>query len=118
MEKTKSLTTVKQRTVNPACSICEDAGKVTVTLEMPGVRKQDLDIRVEGNELVVEGARPAAPEGANYLLRERIGGDYRKTFTLDESIDHAGVDARLADGILTVVLKVKEASLPRKVAIQ
>jgi len=118
MERTKSLSAPNRRFVNPACSICEDEGMVAVTLEMPGVRKEDLEIRIEGNELVVLGKRPeSSPEGA-YLVRERRSGDYRKTFTLDESIDHEGVDGKLADGILTLTLKVKEAALPRKIDIQ
>lgn len=118
MEATKSLTAPKRRFVNPACSICEDEGRVMVTLEMPGIRKEDLEIRIEGNELVVLGKRPeTAPEGT-YLIRERRFGDFRKTFTLDESIDHEGVDGRLTDGVLVLTLKIKEASLPRKISIR
>lgn len=118
MEATKSLTAPKRRFVNPACSICEDEGKVTVTVELPGVRKEDLEIKIEGNELVILGKRSnSAPEGT-YLLRERRSGDFRKTFTLDDSIDHEGVDGKLSDGILTLTLKVKEAALPRKIAIR
>lgn len=118
METTKSLTAPKRRFVNPACSICEDEGTVMVTVEMPGVRKEDLEIKIEGNELVILGKRPeSAPEGT-YLLRERRIGDFRKTFTLDESIDHEGVDGKLADGVLALTLKVKAAALPRKIAIR
>lgn len=118
MEGTKSLTAPKRRFVNPACSICEDEGRVTVTVEMPGVRKEDLEIRIEGNELVVLGKRTdSAPEGG-YLVRERRSGDFRKTFTLDESIDHEGVDGKLTDGVLTLSLRIKEAALPRKIAIR
>ena len=68
MERTKSLSAPNRRFVNPACSICEDEGKVAVTL--------------------------------------------------DESIDHEGVDGKLTDGILTLTLKVREAALPRKIAIR
>lgn len=118
MEATKSLTAPKRRFVNPACSICEDEGTVMVTVEMPGVRKEDLEIKIEGNELVILGKRPEfAPEGT-YLLRERRSGDFRKTFTLDESIDHEGVDGKLADGILSLTLKIKATALPRKIAIR
>jgi HSP20 family protein len=118
MEATKSLTAPKRRFVNPACSICEDEGTVMVTVEMPGVRKEDLEIKIEGNELVILGKRPeSAPEGT-YILRERRSGDFRKTFTLDESIDHEGVDGKLADGVLALTLKVKAAALPRKIAIR
>ena len=117
MEATKSLTAPKRRFVNPACSICEDEGTVMVTVEMPGVRKEDLEIKIEGNELVILGKRPeSAPEGT-YIMRERRSGDFRKTFTVDESIDHEHVEGTLANGVLTLSLKVKEAALPRKISI-
>ncbi len=118
MEATKSLTAPKRRFVNPACSICEDEGTVMVTVEMPGVRKEDLEIKIEGNELVILGKRPEPTPEGTYLLRERRSGDFRKTFTLDESIDHEGVDGKLADGVLALTLKVKAAALPRKIAIR
>lgn len=118
MDATKSLTAPKRRLVNPACSICEDEGRVTVTVEMPGVRKEDLEIKIEGNELVVLGKRPESAPDGTYLVRERRYGDFRKTFTLDESIDHEGVDGKLADGVLTLTLKIKEAALPRKISIR
>ncbi len=118
METTKSLTAPKRRFVNPACSICEDEGRVTVTLEMPGVRKEDLEIKIEGNELVVLGKRTESVPDGTFLVRERRSGDFRKTFTLDESIDHEGVDGRLADGVLILSLKIKEAALPRKISIR
>lgn len=117
MDRTKSLTAQKERSVNPACSICEDEGKVEVRIEMPGVDKKDMDIRIEGNELIIVGKRTdSSPEG-KYLLRERRSGDFRKTFTVDESIDHEHVEGTLANGVLTLSLKVKEAALPRKISI-
>jgi len=118
MEKTKSLTTQNRRNVTPACSICEDEGKVVVTVEMPGIDRKDIDIRIEGNELSITGKRSDENHGGTYLLRERRSGDFRKTFTLDESIDHDHVDGTFSDGLLTLTLKIKEAARPKKISIQ
>jgi HSP20 family protein len=118
MDMTKSLTAAqKERNVTPACAICEDEGKVEVRIEMPGVDKKDIDIKIEGNELVIVGKRAEGNPEGKYLLRERRSGDFRKTFTVDESIDHDHVDGALSNGLLTLTLKVKEAALPRKIAI-
>ncbi|HOX33527.1 MAG TPA: Hsp20 family protein [Spirochaetales bacterium] len=101
----------------PACSICEDEGIVSLKLEMPGVAKEGLEIKVEGNELSVLGRRGAERESGTYLLRERRGESYRKLFTLDESISRDKIDAAYANGILSLTLHVREAAKPRRIAI-
>jgi len=101
----------------PACSIEEREGVVTLKLEMPGVPKEALEIRIEGNELSVAGARRAEGAVGRYLLRERRAESYRKVFTLDDTIDREGVEANLASGILTLKLKIKEAAKPRRIEI-
>jgi HSP20 family protein len=106
-----------RRTVVPACSIAEDAGVVTVKLEMPGVPKEGFEVKIEGNELSVAGEKRAEEGRGRYLLRERRSGSYRKVFTLDETISRDKVDASLVDGILTIRLEVKEAAKPRRIEI-
>lgn len=108
-----------QRRRNPACSIYEEGDSVKVILEMPGVDKTGLEIRIEGSELLVMGRGPEADAGeaATYLLRERPRGAFYKSFAVDETIDRDSVDARLSNGILTLSLKVKEAAKPRRIEI-
>jgi len=92
-------------------------GKLHVILEMPGVRKEDLDVRIENNELSIIGKRASGPEG-RYALRERSVGDYRRTYTLDETVDHSKIDAALDKGILTITLDLKEQVKPRTVQVR
>jgi len=113
----KQLGYDERRDSVPACSISEDAGLVTVKVEMPGVAKGGVEVRIEGNSLTVEGRREDKAPGGRYLVRERRAGSYRKAFTLDETIDRERIDAELADGILSLKLRVKEAAKPRKIAI-
>lgn len=101
----------------PACSITEDEGVVTVKLEMPGVPKEGLQVKIEGNSLEVSGTRGRAEPKGRYLLRERRADTFRKQFTLDETIDREKVSAELADGILVLKLHVREASKPRRIEI-
>jgi HSP20 family protein len=105
-----------KRAILPSCSISEDSGVVTVKVEMPGVAKEGLEVKVEGNELSIAGERREEARG-KYLLRERRAEPYRKLFTLDDSIERDGMDASLADGILTLKLRVKEAAKPRRIEI-
>lgn len=107
----------RPRAIVPTCSIAEDSGIVTVKLEMPGVAKEGLEVRVEGNELAISGERGKDSPRGRYLIRERRSDSYRKLFTLDDTIAHDEVDASLADGILTLRLKVKEAAKPRRIEI-
>lgn len=106
-----------ERTLVPACSIDEDVGVVTLKLEMPGVTKEGLNVSVEANTLTIEGRRGDNPPAGEWLLRERPLGNYRKVFTLDETIDRDKIEALLADGMLTVKLHIQEAAKPRKIAI-
>ena len=106
-----------RRTTVPACDIVEDSGFVTVRLEMPGVPREALEVRIEGNELSVSGERRREEPRGTYLLRERRAEGYRKLFTLDETIARDKVDAALVDGILTLKLQVKDAAKPRRIEI-
>jgi len=107
----------ESRGVAPVCSVAEDAGLVTVMVEMPGVAKEDLEIRVEGNELSIRGARDRNRHEGLYLIHERGTEPFAKTFTLDDSIDRENIDAAFANGMLALRLKVKEAAKPRKIEI-
>jgi len=106
-----------RKAIVPACSIKEEAGIVTVKVEMPGVEKTGLEVRVEGNILSLEGSRPAEEPRGAYLMRERRQGGFRKTFTIDDTIDRERIEAQLVDGILTLRLSVKEAAKPRRISI-
>ncbi|HTX72418.1 MAG TPA: Hsp20/alpha crystallin family protein [Rectinemataceae bacterium] len=106
-----------RRTVVPACSIMEDEGVVTVRLEMPGVAKDALQVKIEGNELAVGGPCRGVDVRGRYLLHERRHESYRKLFTLDDSIDREKVEAVMSDGVLTLKLHLKEAAKPRRIEV-
>jgi HSP20 family protein len=90
---------------------------VTVTLELPGVAKDGVEVKIDGNELSIVGRRQAPAAEGTYLLRERRRGDFRKVFTIDDTISRDKVDAALADGVLTLTLHLKEAAKPRRIEI-
>ena len=113
----KAITQSDRRFMVPACHITEDESEVLVDMEMPGVAREGLDIKVDGSMLAIEGKRSDEAPRGKWLLRERRRLDYRKEFTIDESIDRDGISAELADGVLKLRLKVKEAAKPKRIAI-
>lgn len=108
----------KTRIVQPACSIFEENGTVRLTLEMPGVDRDGIEVGVEGNELVISAQNESAMPNGKFLIRERPVGKYRKRFIIDETIDRDKIEASMSDGILTLVLATKESAKPRKIEIR
>ncbi len=108
----------RRRVIAPAANVLEDAGKVIVRMEMPGVAKSDLDIQVKGQDLTVIGRRQEPALEGTWVVRERRMGDFQKTYSVDGSIDLEKIDAELVNGILTLTLPMKEAAKPRKVEIR
>lgn len=102
---------------NPVTDICEEEGKVLLRVEMAGVEKLNLDIQVDNDQLVIEGKRGDILPDGQYLVRERSMADYRKVFTLDETIDREKISASMENGVLNLELQLKEAVKPRKIAI-
>jgi HSP20 family molecular chaperone IbpA len=108
---------VERRAVVPSVRVMEDESEVVAWIEMPGVTREGLEIKIDGNTLTIDGKRSDEIPSGKFLVRERRHSEYHKAFTIDESIDREGVAADLADGVLTLRLKVKEAAKPRRIAV-
>jgi HSP20 family protein len=106
-----------KRSMVPPVRIMEDEGEVLAQLEMPGVSKDGLEIRVEGNTLTIAGRRSDETPKGRFLVRERPHEEYRKAFTIDDSVDRESISADLTDGVLTLRLGVKEAAKPRRISV-
>ena len=104
--------------IRACCDVFDDSGKVYINLEMPGVSKENLSVKVEGDRLIIHGARKSS-EGndGKYIVREIREGDYHHEFTLDDTIDRNKIEASLKNGIALITLGVKESEKPRKISI-
>ena len=108
-------TTVPARFYQPSTDIFEDEGSLTVVMEMPGVQKENVEIKIEKNVLDVEGKI----DFSNYKELEPVYteynvGNYTRSFTLSSAIDRDRISAKVDDGVLSVELpKVKEATSRR-----
>ncbi|RKX88377.1 MAG: Hsp20/alpha crystallin family protein [Spirochaetes bacterium] len=108
----------KERRILPArYNIFNEDGKVFLEMEMPGVSKEDLEIKVDGNHFMVNGKKTIDKISGKFRLHEIIDGDYQHIFTLDETIDRDKIEASVKNGIVTVALGIKESEKPRKIKI-
>jgi HSP20 family protein len=106
--------------VFPLLNVTEDKDKYYVRAELPGIKANDLDISVTGNSLSISGERKIAAEGekTQYHRKEREAGEFSRMISLPAQVDTAQVEARCADGILTVVLPKSEAAKPKQITVK
>lgn len=102
----------------PPVSIFNDGEDFVVVAELPGVRKEDLDVQVRGDTLRIKGKKTVAYEDESSVhRRERAAGEFDRTVTLPAQLDAAKVGAEYRDGVLTVRLPRAESERPRSVSI-
>lgn len=89
-----------------------------VHLDLPGVKRDDVDITVENNVVTIRARRmPQRAEGDEVIADERAYGEFSRQLFLGDNLDPGGLAADLADGVLTLRIPVSEASKPRRVAL-
>src|SRR3954470_17008662 len=103
----------------PAVDIYEDAHKVVLKLEVPGIKQDDLDIRLENQILTIKGERKFDSEEKeeNFHRIERRYGSFVRSFSVPQTVDTDGVQADYENGVLTVTLNKKAEAKPKQVKI-
>lgn len=104
----------------PPVDIYEDAQKVVLKLEVPGVKQDDLDVKVENQTLTVKGERKfeAEQKEENYHRIERRFGSFVRSFTLPQTVDTNTAAAEYDAGVLTVTLAKKAEAKPKQVKVE
>jgi HSP20 family molecular chaperone IbpA len=110
-QEKREETTIPARVFVPTADIYETQDALTVILEMPGVEKSNVNVRVEDGVLQVEGRLDLSKyQGLQPLYTEYNVGHYARSFQLSSKIDQAKIAAALNDGVLSLTLpKVEEA---------
>lgn len=103
----------------PAVDIYEDAKKVVLKLEVPGIEEKELDVRVENNTLTVKGERKMEKEEKeeNFHRIERRFGSFYRAFTLPSTVDTEHIGASYNAGVLKLELSKKAEAQPRQIKI-
>jgi HSP20 family protein len=98
----------------------EDGEQLVIEAELPGFKKEEVEITSENQTLTISANRAAAQpkDPTGYLLNERQYTRFLRSFTLPPSVDIQKVDAKLENGILTVTLNKREETKPRKIEVK
>jgi HSP20 family protein len=104
----------------PAVDVTEEAHQFVLHAELPGLKKEDLQVSVEDGIVSVSGERgPAAPSPDNTLIRsERFTGRFHRAFSLPVPVEAQNARATFEDGILRVFLPKREEAKPRRIQIE
>jgi HSP20 family protein len=104
----------------PPVDVYEDAQQLVLTLEVPGIKQEDLDVRVENQTLTVKGERKFEKDQKeeNFHRIERRYGTFTRTFTLPQTVDTGAVRASYDAGVLSIALAKKEAAKPKQVKVE
>jgi HSP20 family protein len=114
----KEEKTVPARYYVPNADIYETEDALFVVMEVPGVEKKDLEIRLENDVLRIEGRIDFGKyDGLDPLYTEYNVGHYSRAFTLSSKIDQQQIGAELEDGVLKLTLKKSREAMPRRIAI-
>lgn len=102
----------------PRVDIYETENELTVYADVPGVKAEDVNLRFERGELILQARIPHRDRSGQILENEYEEGDYYRVFQIHESIDNSRIEAECKNGVLIVHLPKAEAAKPRQVQIR
>ena len=104
----------------PKTDLVETDDEFRLHLDVPGMSKEDITINLQNNTLTVSGERRSTRknEGDDYVRVERSFGNFHRTFTLPNSVDAEGIEARYDNGVLTITVPKTEKAARRRIEIQ
>ena len=102
----------------PALDLYQNNDNVVAIVELPGMRKEDIEISLHDGMLSIGGERSSgSSNGENAERTERFSGKFRRSITLPTRVDAGKVSANYKDGILTVTLPKAEEAKPTQIKV-
>lgn len=104
----------------PGVDIYETENELVLKIDVPGIKKEEIDVRLENGTLTVKGERQfeAASNSKGYHRIERSYGNFARSFALPETVDPEKVRAEYKDGVLTITVAKKEIAKPRAIKVE
>jgi HSP20 family protein len=99
-------------------SVWEDAERVYVEVDVPGLQPQQVDVHIEDGKLLISGERAPARRDQRCWYEERAFGRFARAIALPEAVDPSQVDANLRDGVLSITLHKRPEAQPHRVAVK
>jgi HSP20 family molecular chaperone IbpA len=113
-----SAAPTNERPVAPAIDVFEDAAGITLLADMPGVSRENLDVRLDGETLTVEGTLDLdLPQDMRAVWAEVHVPKFRRVFTLSRELDAARIEANLKDGVLHLRVPKAAHAQPRRIEV-
>ena len=107
------------RALIPRVDVIEDDSGITLLADIPGVPKDKLDLRIDGDRLLIEGeVTTPTPQQLQSVYAEVRVPRYRRSFTLSRELDPSRIEANVKDGVLTLRIPKQEHAKPRRIVIQ
>ncbi len=100
----------------PPANLREAESNFTLELILPGFTKDEIDLEVEGNRLIITGEKTTdkESEGESYIRKEHDFTQFRREFLVDERMDLEHIDAKFENGVLNILLHKKEEHTDKK----
>ena len=104
---------------NPPVDVIRDKNNIVVKMDAPGMKKEDLDISVMNQSLVIRGQKKheAEKQSENVYRSERFFGTFERVIDLPNPVDTDSIKATFTDGVLEIVCPVKPEARPRQIAV-
>lgn len=116
---TSSRTTATPPAQSPRVDVLEDENGITLLADLPGVPRDKLELKVEGDTLSIDGeVAPLLPEGLEPVYAEVRVPRYRRAFTLSRELDAGRIEANLKDGVLRLRIPKQDHARPRRIEVQ
>ncbi len=104
----------------PAVDIVDEKDQIKVKADLPGLKKEDVEVHVENDVLTIKGEKKEEKETKekDYIRSERYYGAFHRAFTLPASVDAAKVNAAYKEGVLEITLPKKEGAKPKQTKVE
>ena len=103
----------------PAVDIVDEKDQIKVKVDLPGLKKDDIEINVENDVLTIKGEKKEEKEikEKDFIRSERYYGSFHRAFTLPASVDAQKVSATYKEGVLEILLPKKEGAKPKQLKV-
>lgn len=110
----------QQPFVLPPVDVFENDASITLLADLPGVAREQLQVRVDGDSLVLEATATlgAGPQDMQLVYGEAQCPTYRRQFTLSRELDTGRIEAQLRDGVLRLTIPKADEARPRRIEVQ
>ncbi|MGH9468642.1 MAG: Hsp20/alpha crystallin family protein [Terriglobales bacterium] len=102
----------------PRANVIENEQGYQLELDLPGVKRDELDIQVDHKTITIKGDRKLTAEAEAYHRVEHPYGSFSRVFLLPDFVNPAGIQAKLGDGVLLLTLPRREEAKPKQIQVQ